>query len=129
MNRYQKGLVILLICIAISWVVVISIDYAMRQRALTGDWALATGYIVYLNPDFHKGECLAYFTYEVNGTAYTGFHTDPSSNCAERYVLGQAIYIEYSLASPSYGTFIKFASERNRGRPVYVDSLIQEFNY
>ena len=127
MKRLREGLVILLISIAIVWVAILSIDYAMRQRALSGERVLATAYIVYLNPDFHKGGCLAYFSYEVTGIVYTGFHGDPSSHCAERYVLGQPIYIEYSRASPSYSKFIKFDSRRKEGRPVFVDSLILEF--
>ena len=127
MKRLKEGLVILLICIAIVWVGILSIDYVMRQRALSGDRVLATAYIVYLNQDFHKGGCLAYFSYEVNCIVYTGFHGDLSSNCAKIFVLGQPVYIEYSRASPSYSKFIKFDSRRKEGRPVFVDSLILEF--
>ena len=128
MKRFRKGLVVFLIFIAVGWVAILIIDFAARQRAFAGNRAITTGYIYYLNPDFNKGGCLAYYAYKVNEIVYTGFYGDNSSNCAGNLGLGRTVEIEYSHEIPSYSRFTNFVIGKNGPRPSYVDSLIIEYN-
>lgn len=120
--KLLRYLVYLLIFLGVIWNLS---SVAQHYYYLSSKTSVATGYIIGIDPDYHKGKCSLKYAYMIDKKVYQNYFISDKERCMRYNKLGQSIKIRYSINNPKYSE--KIGPEIMKDEiPYYVKVLIEK---